>query len=57
MSTEFMPDFSKQDYKLIIDALKKRQTSYIAGDRMYKEYGKLINEMDRRQESAVPWRV
>ena len=57
MSIEFMPDFSKQDYKLIIDALQKRQTNYIAGDRMYKEYGKLIVEMNRRHESAVPWRV
>ena len=52
-----MPDFSKQDYKLIIDALQKRQTNYIAGDRMYKEYGKLIVEMNRRHESAIPWRV
>nr|BAR35403.1 hypothetical protein [uncultured Mediterranean phage uvMED] len=47
----------KEDYKLIIDALWKRQTCYIAGDRMFKEYGHLIEEMERRQSTAIPRRV
>jgi len=47
----------QEDYKLIIDALWKRQRCFIAGDRMYKEYGSLINEMERRQSSAIPRRV
>ena len=46
----------QEDYKLIIDALWKRQRCFIAGDRMYKEYGSLINEMERRQSSAIPRR-
>jgi hypothetical protein len=47
----------QEDYKLIIDALWKRQRCFIAGDRMYREYGHLINEMERRQSSAIPRRV
>jgi hypothetical protein len=47
----------QEDYKLIIDALWKRQRCFIAGDRMYKEYGSLINEMERRKISAIPRRV
>ena len=46
----------QEDYKLIIDALWKRQRCFIAGDRMYKEYGSLINEMERRKISAIPRR-
>ena len=47
----------QEDYKLIIDALWKRQRCFIAGDRMYKEYGSLIDEMERRQSAAIPRRV
>ena len=52
-----MPDFSKKDYALIIGALERRQGNYITGDKMYNEYGDLIEELKRRSQSAVSWRV
>ncbi len=54
---KYMPDFTKQDYVLIIDALEKRQHNYIAGDRMYNEYASLADEMRRRMQIARAWRV
>tara|TARA_A100001035_G_C27381687_1_gene320291 strand:- start:228 stop:437 length:210 start_codon:yes stop_codon:yes gene_type:complete len=55
--TNYMPDFTKQEYVLIIEALEKRQHCYIAGDKMYKEYASLAIEMRRRMQNAVPWRT
>ena len=55
--TNYMPDFSKQDYVLIIEALEKRQNCFIAGDKMYNEYASLSQEMRRRMQSARAWRV
>tara|TARA_B100000524_G_scaffold219339_1_gene115468 strand:+ start:604 stop:774 length:171 start_codon:yes stop_codon:yes gene_type:complete len=55
--TNYMPDFSKQDYVLIIEALEKRQHCFIAGDKMYNEYASLSQEMRRRMQSARAWRV
>ena len=39
-----MPDFTKQDYALIIEALERRQYSYMTGDKMFKEYESLVND-------------
>ena len=50
--TNYMPDFSKQDYVLIIEALEKRQHCFIAGDKMYNEYASLSQEMRRRMQNA-----
>jgi hypothetical protein len=55
--TKYFPDFTKQDYVLIIDALEQRQHCFVAGDRMYNEYASLEAEMRRRMQSAVPWRT
>ena len=52
-----MPDFSKKDYSVIIDALEYKQGHYIPGDRMYNEYGEIIEELKRRSKSAIAWRV
>ena len=52
---KYMPDFTKQDYALIIEALERRQYSYMTGDKMFREYESLVNEMRRRSLSAVPW--
>ena len=49
-SDEF--DFTKADYKLICDALYKRQLNYIAGDRMFKQYGVLLEKFERLYETA-----
>ena len=54
---DYFPDFSHEDYKLIINALEKRQRNYIAGDKMYNKYASLAGEMRRRSESAVLRRV
>jgi very-short-patch-repair endonuclease len=54
---KYFPDFSCEDYKLIIEALEKRQHNYIAGDKMHNEYASLAGEMRRRSESAVLRRV
>ena len=49
-SDEF--DFTKADYKLICDALYKRQRNYIAGDRMFKQYGVLLEKFERLYVTA-----
>jgi len=43
MTTE---TFTKDDYKLIIEALWKRQRCYIAGDKMFRKYDSLIKEFE-----------
>ncbi len=50
---KFFPDFTQEDYALIVCALKQKQARYVVGDRMYKEYGDLIKEMNRRSMSAI----
>ena len=45
-------ELSKADYKLICDALHKRQRNFIAGDRMFKHYGILLDKFDRLYETA-----
>jgi hypothetical protein len=55
--SKFMPDFSKKDYAVIIEALEYKQGHYVPGDKMYNEYGEIIVEMKRRSESAVAWRA
>ena len=45
-------DFTKADYKLICDALHKRQRNYIAGDRMFKHYGILLEKFTRLYETS-----
>ena len=41
------PLYSDREYELILDALERRRTNFIAGDKMYKEYGALIKEVER----------
>ena len=38
-------------------ALEQKQARYVVGDRMYKEYGDLIKEMNRRSMSAIVRRI
>ena len=53
----YFPDYTREDYKLIVEALEKRQHNYIAGDKMYNEYASLAGEIRRRSERAVLRRV
>ena len=50
---KFFPDFTQEAYALIVCALRQKQASSVVGDRMYKEYGDLIKEMNRRSMSAI----
>ena len=50
MTTE---TFSENDYKLIIDALWKRQRCFIAGDKMFKKYESLIKEFEHDSLSRL----
>ena len=43
--------------RVFFDLLEYKQGHYIPGDRMYNEYGDIINELKRRSQSAVARRV
>jgi len=51
---EIKPLYSDREYALILDALERRRTNFIAGDKMYKEYGALIKETE--QKSGVKYK-
>jgi hypothetical protein len=36
-------NLNQSEHQLVIEALSKRQRSFVAGDKMYREYGKLID--------------
>jgi len=54
---DHFPDFSHEDYELIINALEKRQRNYIAGDKMYNKYASLAGDMRRQSELSELRRV
>ena len=41
-------DFSDYELKLIADAVWMRQRCFIAGDRRFREYGALLDEIRQR---------
>ena len=49
--TKFMPDFSQQDYALMIDAIDYRRSHYTVGDAFYNELSDIIVELERRKVS------
>ncbi len=55
--SKFMPDFSQADYDIMIRELSLRRGYYMVGDAFYNELDTIIKELERRKESAVPWRV
>jgi len=40
-------DFSEYELKLLADAVWIRQRHFIAGDRRFREYGTLLNEIQQ----------
>ena len=48
-----MPDFSKQDYDLIINAVDYRRSHYTVGDAFYNELSDIIVELKKRKDGAV----
>tara|TARA_Y100000994_G_scaffold232909_1_gene220512 strand:- start:752 stop:934 length:183 start_codon:yes stop_codon:yes gene_type:complete len=55
--TKFMPDFSQQDYELMIDAIDYRRSHYMVGDAFYNELSEIIVELQRRKSGAVARRL
>jgi hypothetical protein len=45
---ERFKDFSHYELKLLADAVWMRQRCFIAGDRRFKEYGVLLDEIRQR---------
>ena len=41
-------DFSDYELKLLADAVWTRQRHFIAGDRRFKEYGALLDEIKKK---------
>ena len=48
LDMKLKPLYSDREYALILDALERRRTNFIAGDAMYKEYGALIKETEEK---------
>lgn len=49
-------EFNEYELKLIADALWMRQRCFIAGDRKFKEYGQLLNEVVNQIGNYIPQR-
>jgi hypothetical protein len=47
LSMERFKDFSEYELRLLADAVWVRQRHHIAGDRKFKEYGTLLNEIQK----------
>ena len=47
ISMERFKDFSEYELKLLADAVWVRQRHHIAGDRKFKEYGALLDEIQK----------
>jgi hypothetical protein len=45
---ERFKDFSDYELKLLADAVWMRQRRFIAGDRRFKEYGVILDEISKR---------
>ena len=48
LDMKLKPLYSDREYALILDALERRRTNFIAGDAMYKEYGALIKATEKK---------
>ena len=49
-----MREFSKKEVELLIDAVWMRQRNFIAGDRRFREYGKLLDEFMNEHPDYIP---
>ena len=50
-----MDNFTKYQYEMIIHAIEYRQASYVVGDKMYKDYEKILNELRNKIMTAIDW--
>ena len=49
-----MREFNQRETELLIDAVWMRQRNFIAGDKKFKEYGKLLDEFMNQNPDYVP---
>jgi len=54
LEMKLKPLYSDREYALILDALERRRTNFIAGDAMFKEYGALVKTIE--QKSGVKYK-
>tara|TARA_Y100001937_G_C7006756_1_gene279049 strand:+ start:146 stop:322 length:177 start_codon:yes stop_codon:yes gene_type:complete len=54
MSQFCFTDLSEDQRRLLIDAVWMRQRKFVAGDRMFREYGKLLDDLRVGYEDYVP---
>mgnify|MGYP001162343459 FL=1 len=47
-------NFTEQEVELLIDAVWMRQRQFIAGDRRFQDYGKLLSEFMMQKPGYVP---
>jgi hypothetical protein len=48
LDMKLKPLYSDREYELILDALERRRTNFIAGDKMFKEYGALVRTIEEK---------
>ena len=48
LDMKLKPLYSDREYALILDALERRRTNFIAGDAMFKEYGALVKTIEKK---------
>ena len=48
LEMKLKPLYSDREYALILDALERRRTNFIAGDAMFKEYGALVKTIEKK---------
>lgn len=49
--------FTEKEKRMLVEAVWRRQRSFIAGDKQFKEYGKLLDELLNNLGDYVPGKV
>ena len=49
--------FTEEEKRMLAESLWRRQRAFIAGDRQFKGYGKLLDEVLNNLEDYVPGRI
>jgi len=50
-----MKDLTKHQMDVIINALESRQSNYLPGDRMYKDYEDILKILHTKNMTASDW--
>jgi hypothetical protein len=50
-------ELPEQEKRMLAEAVWRRQRSFIAGDKQFNEYGKLLDEILEGLEDYVPGRI